>query len=117
MCCIGLRISKKSQGCSAIVLRNLELLPPGLRHKFPYSWSESAETLLQSMPQEGPSVPFTKPTPWTCNSLPNDKVTIRPRFLRTVPEIRLMSRTHFVPDLLNELKQSEKQETVIAQSV
>jgi hypothetical protein len=45
------------------------------------------------------------------------KMTIRPRFSGTVPEIRLMSRTDFVPDLLNKLMQFEKQGIGIAQSV
>jgi hypothetical protein len=45
------------------------------------------------------------------------KVTIRPRFSRTDPEIRPMARTDLVPDLLNQLMQSEKQGTKMAQSV
>jgi hypothetical protein len=46
-----------------------------------------------------------------------DKVTIRPQISGTALEIKRMSRTDFVPDLLSKLMQFEKEGTGIAQSV
>jgi hypothetical protein len=42
----------------------------------------------------------------------NNKLTIRPRISGTVSEIRIMSGTDFVPNLLNILMKSEKTESI-----